>query len=385
MNCLSAAGLFWMLSSVLSVALVADGTSKETVDTAVNTAGVVRELEETLRECSYLEFDASVKVYEHSVDSSERPIMRDGQYHVLRGLKNWKCLGKVFGSTVYKGKAVAETTQFEHLIKGGEWFTVLIEPSSGKVESVLLDRNVSEEDRSWALLEDDFVWVFGYHPGNWFASYLPDVLRQCELTAKPDVLDGRDTFLLEAQGRYGHYQLWLDPSEGFLPRRMVLVKRGSDLFGKEPVSASKGLHAVVITVDVRRIDRVKDIPVMAEFVIEREKSYDDRRVVDRSMCSLSNIRVLSNPAQEDGFALSTKIPNGTPVQVQDALHLDFVWEDGRVVNVVDSRLVSRLEDSRFHPGGANSRFWLVAANAGAIGLLLLVMALRRWRGHAGRH
>ncbi|MBC7078792.1 MAG: hypothetical protein H5T92_10895, partial [Synergistales bacterium] len=63
MNCLSAAGLFWMLSSVLSVALVADGTSKETVDTAVDAAVVVRELEETLRKCSYLEFDAAVKVY----------------------------------------------------------------------------------------------------------------------------------------------------------------------------------------------------------------------------------------------------------------------------------------------------------------------------------
>jgi hypothetical protein len=64
-----------------------------------------------------------------------------------------------------------------------------------------------------------------------------------------------------------------------------------------------------------------------------------------------------------------KIPNGTPVSMQDVPQIKYVWFNGKVVPQTDEiALAIARGDYGFMPGPQNPRFWFMALG---LGLLLL--------------
>lgn len=63
----------------------------------------------------------------------------------------------------------------------------------------------------------------------------------------------------------------------------------------------------------------------------------------------------------EAFELTVPIPNGTRVSAQDSPHLDFAWQDGRVVPA--SEIFAGLGNADPEFSGGTRGKWLIGANA----------------------
>jgi len=66
----------------------------------------------------------------------------------------------------------------------------------------------------------------------------------------------------------------------------------------------------------------------------------------------------SDPDFEISFI--TEIPNGTPVFMKDAPHIEHIWLDGKVVPRTDEAMLAIARaNHKFMPGPDEPRFWLL--------------------------
>ncbi|MGL6193800.1 MAG: hypothetical protein ACRC2T_03150 [Thermoguttaceae bacterium] len=69
-------------------------------------------------------------------------------------------------------------------------------------------------------------------------------------------------------------------------------------------------------------------------------------------------------------AIKTTIPNGTPVYMQDAPQIEYIWMDGKIVPKTDELMLAIARGGhKFMPGVSEPRFWLMA-----IGLIVIIVA-----------
>ncbi len=337
--------------------------------------------EETLQKFERGQYVASVSVRRKGEEFPEETQVREARWEVRHDGDRWRLVCDGESTARQRGKTFQDKRKIEYVFSPEGSLLVDLDPKTRDVTAVIARKRLNEESRRMVFMEDDFMWVYGHLQGNGLKSYLPAALRESSLTARASDLAGTSTWLVEGKGPYGTYQVWLDPKEGYLPRRVELRKTGSDLFGKKPVSAIAGLHQVTVTIAVQRFEHVDQVPIMAEFSIEHKQEYADHEVMVRSMSKLSKISLSGDLASPNAFQVAAKIPNGTPVQVDDALHLDYIWKDGQIVNVVDSELLSQLGGHGFLGGFGLGRFWLVAVNLLVFSAGLCVWIWRR-RGMA---
>ncbi|GHT27458.1 hypothetical protein FACS18942_06820 [Planctomycetales bacterium] len=83
------------------------------------------------------------------------------------------------------------------------------------------------------------------------------------------------------------------------------------------------------------------------------------------------------------FVLSVSIKNGTPVFMQDAPQIQYIWMDGKIEPKTDELMLRIAQgDNKFIPGVSKPRFWLMA-----IGILFIVLGfslkaktlIQQWR------
>ena len=75
----------------------------------------------------------------------------------------------------------------------------------------------------------------------------------------------------------------------------------------------------------------------------------------------------------------TDIPDGTPVQVNDYMGIDFVWDDGEIVRKIDRRTLRSLIDQPFFESPVR-RLLMMALGAAAAGVAGLLLWRQRSRG-----
>jgi len=285
------------------------------------------------------------------------------------------------------GDKSASQTPFEDVVQRGErWLSVYPDGS------VLSKLEVSP---------DDFPERLGMAPccpcyGIIFQVWIPEFLRSSKLSVEEDTLEGNEVYVLRGVSKDVEVSLWLDPSLDYAARRIRFDKHGSPsqsrqfdvkrfqerdgafvvaeatavyVTGAQPVLSPAVVQKVV---DGKRIE-VKDQPARDEkgnVIIAPERRY------------LREIELVSldfDPEFSDAdFKISQSIANGTAVHVQDASHLDYVWEDGEIVPAPDATALAAARDARFHAGSGSRLFWLVLLNA----VLLLAVCggiLYRWR------
>jgi hypothetical protein len=64
-----------------------------------------------------------------------------------------------------------------------------------------------------------------------------------------------------------------------------------------------------------------------------------------------------------------KIPNGTPVSMNDAPQIEYVWMDGEIVPKTDEvALAIARGGHKFIPGPQEPRFWLIA-----LGIIMMLL------------
>jgi len=217
---------------------------------------------------------------------------------------------------------------------------------------------------------------------------LPDLLRMCALSVRSDSLVGNAVFILEGRGPYGLYKLWLDPSIGYLPRRIEILKEGNDLMGNKAISQITGDGSLYPASRQKQFSVVVEDfqyqPLGAGFVPTTYSEDAQWIYEDGSQVSVSTAVVLSeftlltdssDKLSDKAFELSMKIPDGTRVDVLDSPNISYLWRDGKIEKGVGRDAVQVLEGLKFENSvRVRSRLMI-----GCVLLIIILVGVLFWR------
>lgn len=223
---------------------------------------------------------------------------------------------------------------------------------------------------------------------NWNGFVLvPELLRQSALTARKDVIGGKEVGVLEGKGKWGYHELWLDPNQGFLPLRCVQRKRGQDWVNRNrPVSSlseSDGVGFVQIEqiFEATRIETISSTPFITAFTLTETNSLTNgNTITKRFVVTFSDVALNPN-WNRDVFTLSAQMANGTRVYVQDDLNILYEWQDGTLVKSLNQDSIESLHGHVFSRGRWLGR-GLFALGCIAVAGLGGLFWYRRWQRRA---
>jgi len=205
-------------------------------------------------------------------------------------------------------------------------------------------------------------YLHGFAEGHPNTFHLEEIMQEgsnLQLRDEMEPVDGHKCYVLESKNEYGEKTLWLDPEDGFNPRRIVLRTRAENIYGLTPLGAPpepldsrwlvreprSQIVENVLTVDSVEIEEVDGVPVIVGAQIVRERFFENglsttmRSIVKRTHIDL-------NPDFEAVGAFKMEVPDGTPVfypsePSSSAIRLE--WRDGKVVPTVDTAAIDAIE------------------------------------------
>ena len=222
---------------------------------------------------------------------------------------------------------------------------------------------------------------------------LSDLLRESKISTdgKEYAIDGnRHLKLLEAHGKYGVIHFWLDPEADYVPRKVSMKKRGTDILDTKPVNSlsdigGKGTmwptgklseyEQVIDNVQVAKISNVLLIDAFTETEVYRFASGESLTM--RNDVTISDLNLNPNfPAEY--FQISTEIPDGTEVRDLDNPQIVYEWRDGKIGKVLDKKQIDALGTANFSKdnAGSSKRFIFVAINVVVILSIIALIARR---------
>jgi rhodanese-related sulfurtransferase len=171
-----------------------------------------------------------------------------------------------------------------------------------------------------------------------------------------EVIDGRETQRVTATGAMGQLSLWLDPTKGYLPRRILLTKeRGDSLYDavlpRHPPQQGSGFVASPrpsspligheVLVDHIDIVEVGNTFFIAGGHITETETYENGKTIQ---ISLKHVRANITPADARDVlsAFGERVPNGTRVHRPDSPSIVYEWMDGRIVPRVEDAVTERV-------------------------------------------
>lgn len=352
----------------------------ETVTAETRTPSeLLQAYENSLNRLELIQFDAHI-VSQWEKKGTEKYKGTEA-WKVLRDGERWKLSCQNTVSESISGKTTLVDQSFnEYVAPATEGFDELRlqkNLQTDSLEYVIANRKLTEKGKAAFWAEGDFMLIFGYLQGNGKMMYLPEILRKSTLSVSQEVLGAHKVDVLTGKGAFGTYTLWLDPDFGFLPRRISVRKGLSDYAGDRQLSSWEGLQEMQADVKVLRLKKVSGVDVLAEFEITHKSILKDHETWSHTACSLSNINLTPDVSTTDAFKLSSEIPNDTPVQVNDASTIEYVWQDGRIVKVVDLELAKALDDQSFFGSLRSSRGWLFILSVVLFASVLFLFVRRR--------
>lgn len=339
---------------------------------------LLRTYEQSLQRIQRIRFEADVTSKWQDRDGIKG---KSGSvWKVLRDNARWNLsCQRTTTITSQDGSISTEDSAYECLAPPTDGFADLriqLDAPTGKFNYLVANRKPNPQQADvWA--EDDFMLVFGHLQGNGRMMYLPAILRESNLTTSEQALQGENVFVLRGKGRFGAYSLWLDPKHGSLPRRISVRKTLSDYAGDRQLSSFRGVREMKADVEVSRLEKFGDVHLMTEFAILYQTLFSDGSRQSQTTCRLSKIDVSPNVSTSDAFKVSVDIPNGTPVQVNDAPGIEYVWKDDRILKLVDTEYAKDLRGRTFVRGMSSARRWVLGVTVVLLIVLTGIFAIRR--------
>jgi hypothetical protein len=110
----------------------------------------------------------------------------------------------------------------------------------------------------------------------------------------------------------------------------------------------------------------KNSPEMKKLIDKTSQNIPERMILEK--VSFSDISFPTN-LTENNIKISIKIPNGTPVSMQNAPQIQYVWMDGKIVVKTDEvALAIARGGHKFIPGPDQPRFWMMA-----LGIIMMLV------------
>ncbi len=236
------------------------------------------------------------------------------------------------------------------------------------------------------LIEPVSLVFAGYVGSFSIVEYVGD---DADIQVQPD----GDLVHVRARSDLGLMQLWLDPDAGFLPRRLHLVKQGTDrTFGDRTVQdlEIRGRSERWVSGSVDRLEwSADDIDLQrsGEGFYMRSVELDKRMFMTsgavqttRSAVTIDEI-TFSPEFDDDDFRPLLKIPVGTGVSIMGASHLPYEWDGEKVVPRSRQRQAEVAVEAARKRGGSVSGGlrlpWLIGINTALIAAIAAVLWYQR--------
>ncbi len=149
------------------------------------------------------------------------------------------------------------------------------------------------------------------------------------LHEKRENINGSVCYVVEATTRYGKVTAWIAPEKGYNALKWSIQKEPGDLFNDGPVIVSSWL-AEFVADDLQKVGDfwVTKAGCMT-FSIGYNDEYPVKTRITKYKYQLSDIQI--DPDFEALEAFKIDFPDGTPVKIEQAPGVRYVWQDGKPV------------------------------------------------------
>ena len=182
-----------------------------------------------------------------------------------------------------------------------------------------------------------------------------DVLKLAsKVEVADDSFDGRQCLHVIAESdHYGHYEMWLDPSSDFYPRKVIVEKTGKNIWAGMPLDqwtkfsphGSRGLvtlKSVTFTMDQAQLDQVDGHWFPLSCRITRIHNYSDGNSQTTVMdCKRTKLDLNPDFAAAKAFVPELRV--GARLSNQPDPHLPYQWTTSGPAPLVDPKLVGDMD------------------------------------------
>ncbi|UCG48488.1 MAG: hypothetical protein JSU94_01680 [Phycisphaerales bacterium] len=154
------------------------------------------------------------------------------------------------------------------------------------------------------------------------------------LAPKMENIDGFATYVLESRNKRGLYRVWVDPENGFVPRKITVRREKNDLHRDGPLRGG----TVEIEISGVQIEKVGGHYVVTKSTVNERVLFRERLIESQTL-DVKRENIEWNPDFEKmGAFVIDGIPEGAKVLNFDFPDLPHIWADGRAI--IDSGLTS---------------------------------------------
>ncbi len=148
-----------------------------------------------------------------------------------------------------------------------------------------------------------------------------------QLLKEKEDIEGHSCYVLKASSEKGDYTVWIDPQCGYNFRKLTI---------KKDCSLSHEVHV--------KLGNINDTWFPCEGNLTEHLTYEDG-ATDNFYYESQRTNVIFNPNFEEMGAFKMDgIPNGTLISNFDFPGIRYMWQNGKVVTVVDQRTLGVLDN-----------------------------------------
>ena len=304
-----------------------------------------------------------MKCYRSSTKLNRKDaLLQEDRVQLARDGDRWKYRRESWMMTANReGKLVDFRTHSEVVYPGKGRFQIGFEPSGTDIRIMAYVDELPEAIRREAGAERILLFLTGHLSSNGSRRLL-EILKESTLELREVKASGMSLKALEAKGQWGRHAVWLDPSLGFMPRRVSQSKEQSDWFNvDQPIGSMKiyeyegaKLNTLEQVAEATKIEQIAGRPVVTAFKLEEKLGMvDGNTITRRFVVELSDVNLDPDFVTKDHFVASKAIPNGTQVTSADQPNIVFEWQDGKIVKSINQDSVENLDRLRFN----RARWW----------------------------
>ncbi len=151
------------------------------------------------------------------------------------------------------------------------------------------------------------------------------------LLPEMESVDGSACYVLDAATDHGHYTLWIDPSHGYLPRKVLIKKGGDNIYGSTPLTQFPSLSEVEFLFAEVQIEEIEGVFVPTSCVM-REVSTDPNGMRRTLQIKHKRTNINRHPDFEALGAFKADLPDGIKVHHQEFVDtgVAFEWKHGGI-------------------------------------------------------
>ena len=203
--------------------------------------------------------------------------------------------------------------------------------------------------------------AFGFIGGDAGQSLI-QVFRKGELLVDRDEqIDGHMCSVIRSSGQYGDRTLWLDPADGFRPKRLQITRAGNHLAGDRTVTSFDGTKAdgelypklqtekFMQDCGQFRFEQHGGASVMTHFIEEDHTFFTGGgHMIMKQDWSVTDIDLDVTLSDAD-FEVGMDIPDGMPVNVLNAGGIHHKWRGGRIIAANSGKPIGGARFSKDQP------------------------------------